>query len=102
MQSCCATLDGPTGKRLAPGLPNVRLNAPASIYVDVKSNPYTPRDLARCRESFTSDLGEDVLGCLGPDERMFAAVPALDKGFDLDRQGADGGEHATADDVLLF
>jgi len=45
--------------------------------------------VARCPGMFTFDLGQDLVGCLGPDERVFALVPALDEGSDLECQVAD-------------
>jgi hypothetical protein len=50
---------------------------------------------------FTFDFSEDIVGCLGPDEGMLAAVPTVDEGPDLDHQLADGGEDAAADGLAF-
>src|SRR5690242_4394942 len=47
--------------------------------------------------TFPVDLVKDLIGWFGPDERVFALVPAGDEGADLDHQVADRGEAATAD-----
>ena len=42
-----------------------------------------------------------MLGCLGPDEGVLAAVPAVDEGPDLDHQVADEREDAGADGLAF-
>jgi hypothetical protein len=42
-------------------------------------------------------LGQDIVGCFGPDERVAAFVPAADEGADGGDEVLDGGERATAD-----
>jgi hypothetical protein len=44
---------------------------------------------------------EDLVGGLGPDERLAAVVPAVDEGTDLDHQLADGGEGAAVDGLAF-
>jgi hypothetical protein len=46
LQSCWATLEGPTGKRLATGSTECSAERAGQHLRRVKSNPYTPRDLA--------------------------------------------------------
>src|SRR4051812_28020184 len=40
-------------------------------------------------------------GALGPDERVFAGVPTVDEGADLDHQGADGEAGAPAQGLVF-
>src|SRR6478609_1088935 len=51
--------------------------------------------------TFPVDPGDDLVGGLGPDERVLAVVPAGDEGTDLDHQVAHRGEAATADGLAL-
>ena len=51
--------------------------------------------------TLTINFGEDLGGGFGPDERVFALVPAVDEGADLDDEVADGGEGAAADGLAF-
>src|SRR4051812_27526492 len=51
--------------------------------------------------TFAADLGEDLVGGLGPDERVLAVVPAGDERLDLGGQVADRGEAAAADGLAF-
>jgi hypothetical protein len=50
---------------------------------------------------WTVGFGEDLLGGLGPDERVGAVVPAVDEGADLGVEVFDGLEHASADGLAF-
>jgi hypothetical protein len=47
-----------------------------------------------------ADLGEDLVGGGGPDERFRIGVPVLDVGADAVDQGVDRGERAAADGLF--
>ena len=47
------------------------------------------------------DAGEDLVGGFGPDEWVFASVPAVDEGPDLGGEVAGRGERAAADGLAL-
>ena len=51
--------------------------------------------------TFTTDLDEDIVGGLGPDEWVLALVPAGVEGADLAHQVGDGGEGAAADRLAV-
>ena len=45
--------------------------------------------MARCVGTFTVDAVQDLVGGLGPDEGVFALVPAVDEGSDLGYEVGD-------------
>jgi len=63
--------------------------------------PIRPVPSGSGRSLFTVDLGQDLVGGRGPNERVSAIVPAVDEGADLGVQLAHGAEGAAADGLAF-